>query len=53
MNPVFWLIVILVLVAIWFGLTVLFRPLGGLLYKIFNDTYETINKVDEEKENEK
>jgi hypothetical protein len=47
MNPVFWLIVILVLVGIWFGLTALFKPLGGYLYEIFNDTKEVINEVEE------
>ena len=50
MNPVFWLIVILVLVAIWFGMTAIFKPVGNHLYKIFNDTKEVINEVEEEEE---
>lgn len=52
MNPVFWLFVVLVLIAVWFGLTVIFKPLGGFLARILNDTLETINEEDEEKENE-
>ena len=48
MNPVFWLLVILGLVAAWFGLTGLFRPLGGFLNKIYTDAEETINEEDEE-----
>lgn len=48
MNPVFWMLVILGLVAAWFGLTGLFRPLGGFLTKIYTDAEETINEEDEE-----
>lgn len=50
MNPVFWLIVILVLVGIWFGLTAFFKPVGGYLYKVINDTKEVINEVEEGEE---
>ena len=50
MNPVFWLIVILVLVGIWFGLTAVFKPVGGYLYKVINDVNEVINEVEDEEE---
>lgn len=33
MNPVFWLLVILVLVGVWFALTPLFRLLGRTTLK--------------------
>lgn len=50
MNVVFWLLVVLVLVAVWFLACALFKPLGKLLSHIFNDTVEVLNE--EEKENE-
>lgn len=51
MNPVFWLLVILAVIALWLLLSILFQPLGKYISKIFNDTVDIINdKEDEEKE---
>lgn len=35
MNPIFWLLVILVLICLWFCATFMFKSLGGFLGKIF------------------
>lgn len=48
MNPVFWLIVIVVLVLIWFCLSFAFKGIGGLALKLFNDAKDEI--TDETKE---
>ncbi len=55
MNVVFWLLVVLVLVAIWFLACAIFRPLGKFLNHIFNDTVECLNEEENENkgENEK
>lgn len=54
MNPVFWLLVIIAAIALWFLSSILFRPLGKYVSKIFNDTVDIINdKEDEEKEKDK
>lgn len=46
MNPVFWLFVILALVGLWFGLAILFKPVGSFLSQIINDTNKIINEED-------
>lgn len=50
MNPVFWFLVLVILVGFWFGSSILFKPLGGWLYRVFNDTKEILNEEDREKE---
>lgn len=52
MNPVFWLLVILILVCIWFGLAILFKPIGAFLSQIINDTSKIINEEDSEEKGE-
>ena len=52
-NFVFWFLIIIILIALWFLLGFLFKPIGGLFKKIFKDTVEIMNEEDkEEKENE-
>lgn len=56
MNPVFYLLVIIVAVTLWFLLAFIFYPLGRLLYRIFSDTMHELTREDEkstEKEDEK
>ena len=50
MNPVFILIVLLGLVALWFLLSFVYRPLGKFIYRIWKDADDAMNKEDE-KEN--
>lgn len=52
MNPIFWFLVIIVLVALWFCAAFVFKGLGGFLGKIFFDTMDIMKEEDkEEKEN--
>ena len=46
MNPAFILIVLIALVALWFLLAFAFRPLGKLIYRIWKDADDAINKED-------
>ncbi len=50
MNPIMLLIVILIAVAIWFLLAFMYKPLGKIVYRIWNDAVNEI-KNNEEKEN--
>lgn len=43
MNPVFWLLVILALVALWFLLSCCFKPIGDFFMSIFRKTKEDID----------
>ena len=47
MNPVFYLLVIIVAVILWFLLAFIFYPLGRFLYRIFSDTMHELNREDE------
>ncbi len=50
MNIVFWALVILAVVAFWFGLCSLFEPIGDFLVETFNAAKEIIlNKEEKEK----
>ena len=56
MNVVFWLLIIMALIAFWFMACILFKPLGSFLSKIFNDAVECLDIEDtntKEGENEK
>jgi hypothetical protein len=55
MNVVFWLLIIIALVAFWFMACILFKPLGSFISKIFNDAVECldIEETKNEGENEK
>ena len=52
MNVVFWLLVIIALVAFWFMACALFKPLGSFLSHIFNDAVECLDIEDTKNENE-
>lgn len=52
MNPIFWILVILVLVALWFLLNFTFRKIGKICIKIFDKTKKQLN-IQERKENNK
>lgn len=56
MNIVFYLLIIMALVALWFMLTGIFKPFGKYLYRIYKDTRDVMTECDkadikEEKEN--
>ena len=50
MNPTFWFLIILIAVALWFALSILFKPMGKFVTKIFNDTKDIINDEEEKTE---
>ena len=51
MNPVFWLLVILAAVAVWFFVSMLFKPLGTYLFRIWKDAMKNL-EIEEENEEE-
>ena len=56
MNIVFYLLIVIALVALWFALTCIFKPFGKYLYRIYKDTKDVMTECDkadieEEKEN--
>ena len=53
MNPVFIFLVILGAVIIWFLLSFIFYPLGKLIYRIFKDAVEEINKKENDEKGDK
>ena len=52
MNIVFYLLVAAALVALWFLLTCIFKPLGKYLYGVYKETKDVMTECDE-KEKEK
>lgn len=55
MNPVFWILAILLLILLWFIISFVFIPLGKVVLKKWNKTLEILNEEienDEEKEKE-
>ena len=53
MNPALLIIVLIVLVALWFLLSFLFRPMGKFTYRIYKDAVDEINKKEEKSQEEK
>jgi Sec-independent protein translocase protein TatA len=45
---VFYLLVIIALAALWFGLTSIFKPLGKYLYGVYKDTKDVMTEEDKE-----
>lgn len=43
-NPVFWLLVIIIAVILWFLISFIFIPLGSVLVKKWDKTVEILNK---------
>lgn len=57
MNIVFYLLVIMALVALWYMLSGMFRPMGRYLYRMYKDTKDIMTEedeknIEEEEENE-
>lgn len=52
MNPVFIVLVLLGLIALWFLLSFAFRPLGRIIYRIWKDAVDEINKEEREEKEE-
>lgn len=50
MNPAFIILVLLGAVAAWFLLSFVFFPLGKLIYRIWKDAVDEINRNDESEE---
>ena len=53
MNPVFWLLVIIIAIVLWFLLAFIFHPIGVFMWKIGSDAVEELNKEDNDKKEEK
>ena len=52
MNLAFWLLIIVLLVGVWFGLSFLFSPVGNKLYDVYDKTEKIINNVEEDTKDE-
>ena len=48
-----YLIVIIAAIVIWFLLTIVFKPLGSVISKIWDDTSKTIKEKEEKEEDNK
>lgn len=53
MNPIMYLIVIIAAIVVWFLLTIVFKPLGSFIFKIWDDTSKTLNEKEEKEEDNK
>lgn len=51
MNPAL-LIILLIVAALWFLLSFLFRPIGKLTYRVYKDAVDEINKNDNDEKQE-
>ena len=52
MNFVFWFLVIIVMIAVWIGLCMIFKPLGRFFLRVFTDIKDTMEEDDEKLINE-
>lgn len=52
MNPVFIILVLFGAVILWFLLSFAFIPLGKLIYKVFKDAIDIMNKEENKTEKE-
>ena len=50
MNPVLMFLIFLAAFVLWFLLSFAFYPLGKLVYRIFKDAIDEINRKDKEEE---
>lgn len=50
MNPVFYLLIISVVVFLWFVLAFLFKPIGRFFFRLWEDAKEAMEETDK-KEN--
>lgn len=50
MNIVFYLFIIVIMVFLWFVLAFLFKPLGRLFYRLWDDAKKEMNCEDNKNE---
>lgn len=50
MNPAFWVLAIMALIALWFLLSFAFKPIGSFFYRLWKDARDEINNDDMEDE---
>lgn len=50
MNPVFWLLVVIAAILLWFCLSFMFKAVGGIFLKLFNDAKNAIKEEKEKKD---
>jgi len=53
MNMVFWLLVVLVLAAVWFCLSFAFKGIGGIGLRLWNDAKKEISDESEDERKDK
>lgn len=44
MNPVFWLLILIIAITLWFIISFVFMPIGKALLKKWDKTLEILNK---------
>jgi uncharacterized membrane protein len=49
MNPALIILVLIGVVILWFLLSFVFYPLGKMVYRIYKDAIDEINRKDEDK----
>lgn len=52
MNPVFWFLVVLLLILVWFLLGVAFKSIGDFFLDLYDGAVEGMTEEDDEKETE-
>lgn len=53
MNPALIILVLIGVVILWFLLSFIFYPLGKMVYRIYKDAIDEINRKDEDEKDEK
>lgn len=53
MNMAFYILLLLAVVALWFMLPVIFKPVGGFILRIFQEAKETMFPEEKNIDNEK
>ena len=53
MNPVFVILAILAVIILWFLLSFVFFPFGKLIYRIWKDAIDEMNREENKQEKEK
>ena len=52
MNPVFWLLLLLAAVLLWFCLSVLYRWIGRIVWRLWKDARDEIQQLEQDEEQE-
>ena len=53
MNPALIILVLIMTVVLWFLLSFVFYPLGKMVYRIYKDAIDEMNRKDEDQKDEK